>query len=502
VILAVDTMGDRHKVFVKPVQAEGGELLNMKPRVLYFERDPDNSEAVDRSEEQPGWQMDRIRRTTLSTCAKQMKAQEKNGAMHPITGILRMQTRSYYRRLTIVCCLVVCSLVSAGAADDDPKAAVRASLERVQALRKERPGDGVLIFYQALLQVELGERESAFELLRSLQGRKLGLIPYRDGGFDSVWGDPKFQEIRRTLMNEEPQTAVSPVAFRLKDPKLIPEGIAFDPGGDRFFVGSIAQRKIIVSDGQGETHDFSSPADKLDQVLGIRIDPARGQLYAVSTNASEENAKKERRNAVLRYNLKTGKLIDRFSAPEAMQLNDLVVRSDGTIYVTDSAGGSLFRRQADETTLTRFGAAGALRGANGIALSKDGTLYVAISTGIARVDLSTGEPTRLSQSDTVVTGGIDGLYWDEGDLLGVQNGTNPGRVIRITLTDKGDRISGITVLQSSQHPDFDEPTTGAIARGALYVIGNSYVGRYQPDETIKDAGELKGTAVIAVPLRR
>jgi hypothetical protein len=129
-------------------------------------------------------------------------------------------------------------------------------------------------------------------------------------------------------------------------------------------------------------------------------------------------------------------------------------------------------------------------------------LYVTLSTGIARVDLASGEPTRLPQPDSVVTGGIDGLYWHDGDLLGVQNTPNPGRVIRIALTDKGTRVAGLTVLQSHHHPEFDEPTTGAIANGALNVIGNSYVGHYQPDGTILNAGELKGTAIVAVPLRR
>jgi hypothetical protein len=101
-----------------------------------------------------------------------------------------------------------------------------------------------------------------------------------------------------------------------------------------------------------------------------------------------------------------------------------------------------------------------------------------------------------------VTGGIDGLYWHDGDLLGIQNTPNPGRVIRIALADKGTRVAGLTVLQSHHHPEFHEPTTGAIAHGAFNVIGNSYVGSYQPDGTILDAGELKGTAIVAVPLRR
>ena len=57
------------------------------------------------------------------------------------------------------------------------------------------------------------------------------------------------------------------------------------------------------------------------------------------------------------------------------------------------------------------------------------------------------------------------------------------------------------MLQSHHHPDFDEPTTGAIANNALHVIGNSCVSHYQPDGTLKNAGNLKGAAIIAVPLR-
>ena len=392
------------------------------------------------------------------------------------------------------------SVVCAQSTPEDASVAARASLERIQALRKERPGDGVLVFYQALMHVTLGERDAAFELLRSLKGRKLGLIPVRDAGFDSVWDDPEFQKISKALADDEPQTFASPVAFRLKDPKLIPEGIAYDAKGMRFFIGSIAQHKIVAAHAQ-ELSDFSNAADKLDAILGLAVDTTRKYLYAVTTNGFEESAKKERRNAVVRYDLKDGRPMDRFVAPDAMQLNDLAIATDGTLYVTDSQTGSLFRKKPEEKTLTKFGATGALRGANGIALAPDGALYVTLSTGIARVDTTSGEPTRLPQPDTVVTGGIDGLYWHGGDLIGIQNSTNPGRVIRIALTNKGMQIAGVTVLQSHHHPEFDEPTTGAIAQGALYVIANSYVGHYQPEGTIKDAADLKSTAIIAVPLQ-
>jgi hypothetical protein len=398
-----------------------------------------------------------------------------------------------------IACAVIGFAWTAVCAADDANVSARATLERIQNLRKERPDDGVLVFYESLVRAGLGERQPALDLLRTLKGRKLGLIPVRDTGFESLWDDPEFQKLRKELADEEEKTPDSPVAFRLKDPKLIPEGIAYDPNSDRFFLGSIAQHKIIVTDKEGNARDFSRPGDKLDAVLGLTVDAMH--LCGVSTNGFEESAKKEHRNAVVCYDLNSGHLTDRFPAPEAMQLNDLVIASDGTLYVTDSESGTLFRKRLNEKTLTRFGETGALRGANGIALSADGILYVTLSTGVVRVDTNTSAPTRLPQPDTVVTGGIDGLYWYDGDLFGIQNSTNPGRVIRMALTDKGTRIAGITVLQTHHHPDFDEPTTGAIAHDALHVIADSYVGHYQPDGTIKDAAELKGTAIVAVPLR-
>ena len=409
--------------------------------------------------------------------------------------------RPFLQTLTLVCTALMFTLNSVEAADEAAVAAARASIERIQALRKERPGDGVLVYYQALVHASIGEREAVLEQLRSLKGRKLGLIPVRGMGFDALWSDPEFQDLIRELADDEPKTAVAPVAFRLSDPKLIPEGIAFDAKGNRFFIGSIAQRKIVVTDGKGEARDFSRPADKLDTVLGLAVDGKGGHLYAISTNGFLDEAKTDRRNAVVRYDLKSGRLVDRFDVSEAMQLNDVAVAPDGTLYVTDSQGGSIFRKKPGEKTLTRLGAAGTLRGPNGIALSADGALYVGMSTGIARVNTETGEPTRLPQPDDVVTAGCDGLYWHDGDLFGIQNVTNPGRVIRIDLAEDGSRIGGVTVLQSHHHPEFVEPTTGTIAKGALYVIGNSYVQRYQPDGTIRDPDELKPTAIVAVPLR-
>ena len=65
-------------------------------------------------------------------------------------------------RLTTAMALILlwfCAIGFVSAAEDE-KAAARASLDRIRNLRKERPNDGILVFYEALLEVNLGERDS------------------------------------------------------------------------------------------------------------------------------------------------------------------------------------------------------------------------------------------------------------------------------------------------------------------------------------------------------
>lgn len=385
----------------------------------------------------------------------------------------------------------------------EEQAVLRARMARIAELRAERPHDGLLAYYQALTHVALGEKAAALAELRGLLGRHLGLIPAPGQGFEALWQDEEFQALRRQLEAEEERTPDAPVALRLTDLTLIPEGIAWDGNGRRFFLGSIAQRKILTVDRRGKTRDFSRPGDSLDAVLGLAVDAKRKRLYAVSTNGFETaatSATSARRNAVVCYDLRSRRRLARFDVPSAMQLNDVAVAPDGTVYASDSAAGSVYRLAPKTRGFVPHGELGAMSGANGLTVAPDGKLYVTLSTGIGLVE--DGKVRRLPQPDTVVTGCIDGLYWHEGDLLGVQNGCNPGRVIRIQLADQGRRIAGVQVLQSHHHPAFDEPTTGAWAGDALYVIANSQVGRYPPDGVLQDPATLKAPVLVAVPDRR
>lgn len=400
--------------------------------------------------------------------------------------------------------LLMAAMLLPGCAAAQASPELEAQLARIRTLQQQRPGDGLLVHYEAMTQAQAGDRAGAVATLRRLAGRGLGLVPMAEMGFGTLDAEPGFGEVKAQLLAEAPRTPEAPVVRRLgaDAARLIPEGIAYDAKRRNHYLGSIAERRVLAVDARGRTRALSTPADALDAVLGLAVDAARDRLCAVSTNGFEDSAQQQRRNAVVCWSLADRRRTLRVDVPEARQLNDLAFAPDGALLVTDSQAGSLWRIAAGAAP-QRVGADGAFRGANGIALAPDGrTAYVAGNTGILRASLPGGEVTRLPQPDDVVSGGIDGLYWAGGALVGVQNAVNPGRVLRLVLADDGTRIAAATVLQSHHHPDFAEPTTGVIVGGALHVLANSYVAHWLPAGRIDDSRTPpRPPAIVAVPLR-
>ena len=116
--------------------------------------------------------------------------------------------------------------------------------------------------------------------------------------------------------------------------------------------------------------------------------------------------------------------------------------------------------------------------------------------GPARVNLATGQVRLLDvPADAAVTG-IDGLVWSAGSLVGIQNGTEPHRVIRLSLA--GDRVTQVSVLERA-HPRFDEPTLGVVVGASLFYVANSQYGAVRPDGSL-DQARLKAPVILELPL--
>jgi len=377
----------------------------------------------------------------------------------------------------------------------------RRSVVAVESLLKQRPSDPVLWFYLARFHSQAGDRAAAVSALQRVAELGEGFMPRRED-FAKVWNDNAFQAVLARLEAKLPRLDYAPTAFELDDTGLIPEGIAYDAPSRSFFVGSIAQRKVVRIAEDGTVGDFAVAGGGLDAVLGLAMDAPRRLLYVVSTSALTAQGAARLRNAVLAYDVDTRKLMQRYDVPAARQLNDVTVAAGGRVFASDSASGAVYEIAVKGPGPSReVLPAGQVRGSNGLAASPDGRrLYIAHSTGIAVLDLASGSVKRVDNRTRENVAAIDGLYQWRGELVGVQNGTNPGRVIRIALSADGEAITQVKALLSHHHNRLDEPTTLAVTDHGFFLLAATGVGRYGRDGRIASPDSVPKPTVLRIPL--
>jgi hypothetical protein len=374
------------------------------------------------------------------------------------------------------------------------------AIASVKRLLDKRPDDPTVHFYLASFQAQAGERDNALASLRKVLELGDGFLPGNHFGFDKLQDDPDFRSLRADFDIRLIKSERAPTAFILDDKTFSPEGIAYDARSDTFFMGSVTQKRIVRITRAGKVTPFSLPGAGLQHVLGLAVDGKRRTLYAVSTNALSNG--KPLHNSVVAFDIRSGKRLREYSVPDAAQLNDVVIGPGGDLFTTDSRAGAVWRISTGRAPpVTSVVAAGALGGSNGIALSADSTaLYVGHSTGVARVELASGKLERMAIPARQTVAGIDGLYQWQGDLIGIQNLTNPGRMIRMTLNAAGTAITAVETLQSHHNPAFSEPTTGAIAGKHIYAIGKTDLPRYDEQGKLEGPVGLNWPVVVRVPL--
>jgi hypothetical protein len=379
----------------------------------------------------------------------------------------------------------------------------RERLEAIAGALERRPTDATLFYWAAATWADCGQIEPARAALARTQELGDGFLPIRAVGFEKIWSEAEFQKQYQALERQLPRVGDhAPVVYTVRGSDLIPEGIAYDERAQALYVGSIAKGEIVRVR-RGEQEKFADRSDGLTYVLGLAIDPRNRRLYAVNTSALSAAAERPIRNEVIAFDLDKGREVARFTAPDAGQLNDVSIGEDGFIYVTDSQRGAVYRARISEGgALAPLVAPGSLGGANGIATGEGGALFVAHATGVARVDAKSGAIVPIANATRETIAAIDGLYWRDGILLGIQNATNPGRVIQIELDEPRTRVTRVRTLLSHHHPALNEPTTGAFAGDRLLVLANSYVGVLDETARIRDRSVLRDPVVIAVDLSR
>ena len=372
---------------------------------------------------------------------------------------------------------------TSGACTPAPAATVEPELTRLDSALGRAPGDPMLLFEQGIAHAMLCDRGRTLEALSAVARSWGGLDPGSFRGFAFLRGDPDFAALVEDIRARNPPVLSSQPAYVLSEPRLFPEGMAFDGRTNRVYAGSAAAQRIVWTDRSGALHELVRPrTGGLGFPAGMKVDPARKQLCVAS--AASFGPGKDIPGAVtgiLCFALADGRPLRTLRLPAGRSgfLNDLVIdASTGTLYTTNTSTGAVMQATSRDTELRELLPDEAVPGANGIALDTGGrVLFVAGDEGITRVDLATGKARRLERAGQIVDGSIDGLYFWKGALVGIQNGVHPGRVLRFPLDEQLRRIERMEVLEAYA-PWIETPTTGAIDGDSFLYLANTQLRRF------------------------
>ena len=426
------------------------------------------------------------------------------------------------KRFCIVCVVGVLALTRVHAAEQsltlqaqqlarDATAAAEAKdypkyLEKMSAAVALRPDYPRLLVNLAAAQALNDQPEEAVATLERLAAFGVNSPVEKNAAFAAMRDRKDFKEVVKKLAaNLQNVIGEGEIAFPLPEVTGLIEGIAWREKTGDFFFGDVHNRVVWLRTPDKKVRKFSAEEATFG-IFGLAVDEAGGALWAATSAVPAMRGYTDELNGaagLAEFDLESGALrrvvrVPPLNDQQTHVLGDLTLAPDGTIYLPDSGASVLWRLAPGGKALEMAVESPEFMSLQGVvAAPEGGTLLLSdYANGVLRVDLSSRAVRRLESPPDTTLIGLDGLVRaPNGDLLGIQNGLRPKRVVRIVLDGTGEAVTSVTVLESA-HLNMPDPTLGCIGPdGNLFFVGSAGWSRFE-------GAEVTATAPRPVPIFR
>lgn len=325
------------------------------------------------------------------------------------------------------------------------KSAIRAALDL-------RPDSPRYLRMLAAVSALAGDDNGALAALNQIAALGLATAIERDADFATLQGSPEFRRVQQRFADNRAPRGQALVFAELPGRSGIIEGIAFRSRTGDLFLGDVHLRCIWRRGQDGRITRFSADDEELFGVFGLALDETRNVLWATTTAVPEMtgfNVELEGRAALAEFDLATSELRRVVHLPldgREHGLSDLVIAPDGTVYATDSISPVVWQLSPGAEEFEIVADSPLFGSLQGLVLERRTLIVADYTNGLFTIDLDGRKIQAISTPKNTTLIGIDGMVAVPGGLVVTQNGTDPQRVLHLTLAPDLRSVANVTVL--------------------------------------------------------
>ncbi len=361
------------------------------------------------------------------------------------------------------------------ALDKHDTAAAQTALNQAGAILPDSPS---ILLLKAQLALSLHRKADARAALTDYLKRGYVVDLNTNDAFNAIW-DAALEDLQQ--VNEGPVGDLFTVGtlkgFALAD------GLAYAPDSDQMFVSTLHTGKLVGLSPQGVRDIITFRPGVAAYGLGLR-DRMIWATTAATRQTIGYDAAKPVRSKIVTIDPATGQVTGQFTDAVAdRQFGHLLMGRDD-LYAIDTTHGEVLRLPGYTGALQVLLPEGYMDSPSGLAESEDATslLISDFVSGLYRIDLTTGKIVRLLPPNDGALLGISALSRYGHDLIAIQNGFKPARIVRLHMSADWREVQSVEVLlrapkapsYAPQTPSFlSQPTQGVVAQDKFIFVAKS-----------------------------
>ncbi|UTW59189.1 hypothetical protein KFE96_02450 [Kordiimonas sp. SCSIO 12603] len=372
---------------------------------------------------------------------------------------------------------------------------VELALEKLQAALKERPNHPVLLNYLAYIGAQQSDEALTKQAAEGFL--KVGLQPPANILGAMAERTPDNKALYDKLEQSGASKGKPEIAFTVGTEAGLVEGVAIKDASTAF-LSTVATGTIFKKENDTLIPFFKATELGARNFFGIAYSKNTDSLFATYATLDNYECGTNCPTGVIELDATTGKLrrnaFINSNKKQPHQIADIFIGPDDEVLLSDAQGKAVYKLK--DNKLDEIEALPTSMSPQGIVKLGNGDILVA-DYGRGIWLLKNGKKQLLGTPDNLMLIGLDGLYLKNGELIAIQNGTNPNRILSLTLANDLSHIKSYEVMVQGSEI-MTEPTLGTFYKDSFYFVGNSQWAKYPNGHNIKEGMQQEPTNIAKI----